>query len=112
MKKPIKMRIGIFRKCANKTLLTVKLTSLFLVLGIMQVTAESDSQTAPETRQQQIVVTGNVTSGATGETLHGVNIIEKGTQNGTVTNVDGTYTLSVSNEEAVLVFSFVGYLAE
>ena len=112
MKKPIKMRIGIFRKCANKTLLTVKLTSLFLVLGIMQVTAESDSQTAPETRQQQIVVTGNVTSGATGETLPGVNIIEKGTQNGTVTNVDGTYTLSVSNEEAVLVFSFIGYLTE
>jgi TonB-linked SusC/RagA family outer membrane protein len=112
MKSPIKKRIGIFKKCANKTLLTVKLTSLFLILGIMQVTAESYSQTAPENKQQQIVITGKVTSGATGESLPGVNIIEKGTQNGTVTNVDGTYTLNVSGEDAVLVFSFIGYLSE
>jgi TonB-linked SusC/RagA family outer membrane protein len=112
MKKPIKKRIKFFRKCAYKNLLTMKLTSLFLILGIMQVTAESYSQTASENEQQKIVVTGKVTAGATGESLPGVNIIEKGTQNGTVTNVDGTYTLSISSEDAVLVFSFIGYLTE
>ncbi len=112
MKKPIKKRIGIFKKCAIKTLLTMKLTGLFLVIGIMQVTAENYPQTSPENSKQQIVVTGKVTAGATGESLPGVNIIEKGTQNGTVTNVDGTYTLSISAAEAVLVFSFIGYLTE
>jgi TonB-linked SusC/RagA family outer membrane protein len=112
MKKPINKRIVIFRKFANNNLLTIKLTSLFFVLGIMQVTAESYLEKAPENRQQQIVITGKVTSGATGESLPGVNIIEKGTLNGTVTNIDGTYTLGVSSEEAVLVFSFIGYLTE
>jgi hypothetical protein len=98
MKKPIKKCIGIFKKCRNKTLLIMKLISLILIPGIMQVNAESYSQAAPENSQQQIVVTGKVTSGATGESLPGVNIVEKGTQNGTMTNVDGTYTLRLSSE--------------
>jgi TonB-linked SusC/RagA family outer membrane protein len=112
MKKPIKKHIKIFRKCAYKSLLAMKLTSLFLIPGIMQATAEDYSQKAPENQRQQIVVTGRVTSAATGESLPGVNIIEKGTQNGAVTNIDGTYTLDVSGEDAVLVFSFIGYLSE
>jgi TonB-linked SusC/RagA family outer membrane protein len=112
MKKPIKKHIKIFRKCAYKSLLAMKLTSLFLIPGIMQATAEDYSQKAPENQRQQIVVTGRVTSAATGESLPGVNIIEKGTQNGAVTNIDGTYTLGVSSKEALLVFSFIGYLTE
>jgi len=40
--------------------------------------------------------------------LPGVNILEKGTQNGTVTGFDGDYTLEVA-EDAVLVFSYVGF---
>jgi len=41
--------------------------------------------------------------------LQGVSIVEKGTSNGTVTNGDGKYTISVSSKDAVLKFSFVGY---
>ena len=47
---------------------------------------------------------------ANGETLIGVNIVEKGTSSGTVSNVDGSYSLNVSSPEAVLVFSYVGFL--
>ena len=43
-----------------------------------------------------------------GETLIGVNIIEKGTINGTASDVDGSYALSVS-EGSTLVFSYTGY---
>src|SRR5699024_4686469 len=43
--------------------------------------------------------------------LPGVNILIKGTTNGTVTTVDGTYSLDVP-EDAVLVFSFIGFLTE
>ena len=52
-------------------------------------------------------VTGNVMS-PEGETLPGVNVIEKGTNNGTVTDIDGNYSLNVG-EDAILLFSFVGY---
>ena len=52
-------------------------------------------------------VTGNVT-GDDGADIPGVTILEKGTNNGTITDVDGNFTLSVSSGNSVLVFSFVG----
>ena len=56
-------------------------------------------------------VSGKVTSYEDNEPLPGVNVVEKGTSNGTVTNVEGQYNLSV-NEGAILVFSSVGYTSE
>jgi TonB-linked SusC/RagA family outer membrane protein len=53
-------------------------------------------------------VTGKVTSSDDGSGLPGVNILEKGTSNGTVTDADGSYTLTVK-EDATLVFTFIGY---
>ena len=53
-------------------------------------------------------VTGRVIDAASDEALPGVNIVEKGTYNGTVTDLDGNYALEVS-DNAVLVFSSVGY---
>ena len=56
-------------------------------------------------------ISGTVTSYEDNESLPGVNVVEKGTTNGTVTNVDGEYNLTVS-EGATLVFSSVGYTTE
>ncbi len=47
-----------------------------------------------------------------GEGLPGVNIIVKGTQHGAVTDAEGRYKISVPDEKAVLIFSFVGYLSQ
>jgi TonB-linked SusC/RagA family outer membrane protein len=44
--------------------------------------------------------------------LPGVNIVEKGTTNGTVSDIDGNYTLEVPGSESVLVFSSVGFMTE
>ena len=44
-----------------------------------------------------------------GEPLIGVSIVEKGTTNGTVTDLDGNYTLTVQTANPVLLFSYVGY---
>lgn len=52
-------------------------------------------------------VTGVVSSDL-GDLLPGVTVLEKGTNNGTVTDFDGKFSLSVSGGEAVLEFSFVG----
>lgn len=57
---------------------------------------------------QDHLVSGLVTSAATGEPIPGVNVIEKGTTNGVVTDFDGQYSLKVS-PEAVLVFSYLGF---
>lgn len=55
-------------------------------------------------------VTGRVTD-ELGEPIIGANIVEKGTINGTVTDIDGNFSLSV-NENAVLVVSYIGYLGQ
>ncbi|MFO7259409.1 MAG: carboxypeptidase-like regulatory domain-containing protein, partial [Bacteroidota bacterium] len=61
---------------------------------------------------QGTVVTGSVSDAETGDPLPGVNIVEKGTANGTTTDSEGRYTLSVSGPEARLVFSFIGYATQ
>ena len=60
----------------------------------------------------EITITGTVTASDNNEPLPGVNILVKGTQTGTTTDQNGTYRLSVDNGDAILVFSFVGYLVQ
>lgn len=55
-----------------------------------------------------VAVTGLVTD-ENGQGFPGVNIIVKGTSTGTTTDVNGRYALNVEDENATLVFSFVGY---
>ena len=47
-----------------------------------------------------------------GKSMIGVNIVEKGTTTGTVTGIDGNFSITVSEPNATLVFSYVGYLSE
>jgi hypothetical protein len=56
----------------------------------------------------QQVITGQV-SEESGNPLPGVNVLVKGTAAGTVTDGDGKFSLPVSSNDAVLVFSFIGY---
>ncbi|GET23257.1 SusC/RagA family TonB-linked outer membrane protein [Prolixibacter denitrificans] len=57
--------------------------------------------------QQRITVSGTITEAATGNPIPGVTVLVKGTTTGTVTNVDGQYTIEATGD-AVLTFSFVG----
>jgi TonB-linked SusC/RagA family outer membrane protein len=61
-----------------------------------------------ELRAQQSTVSGLVTSKEDGTPLPGVNIVVKGTNDGTSTDADGRYSLNVPEAEAVLVFTFIG----
>ncbi len=61
--------------------------------------------------QQDFRVSGKVLD-ENGSPLIGVNVVEKGTTNGTVTNLEGTFNFSVSGPQSTLVFSFIGYLKE
>ncbi len=66
----------------------------------------------PKAMLQQFRVTGKVTDAASGDPLPGVYVRLEGTNTGTVTGAGGEYSIEVPNNEAVLVFSFIGYLTE
>ncbi len=68
----------------------------------------SVSSLASIQRPVLIQVSGQVT-GEEGEGLPGVNVLEKGTTNGTITDIDGNFRLSVAGSQSVLVFSFIGF---
>lgn len=62
-----------------------------------------------EAESSEINVKGKVVSEEDGESLPGVNVLVKGTTTGTVTDLDGNYSLDAP-EDGVLVFSFIGYI--
>lgn len=55
----------------------------------------------------QFTISGKVVD-ESNQPLPGVNVIEKGTTNGTITDLEGKYSLKVKDENALLVFSFIG----
>jgi len=81
-----------------KLLITITLV-MFLIIGLQPAQAQS--------RQ----ISGQVTE-ANGGPLPGVSVLVKGTSNGTATDMDGRFTLSIPDNNAVLVFSFIGYAAQ
>jgi hypothetical protein len=62
----------------------------------------------PYNNSLYIQVTGVVTD-QKGEPLPGISILEQGTNNGTVSDIDGKFNISVSFVESILIFSFIGY---
>ncbi|MEM6845039.1 MAG: TonB-dependent receptor [Bacteroidota bacterium] len=60
---------------------------------------------------QSQTISGTVTADEEGP-LPGVNILVKGTSTGTVTDIEGNYRISINTDDAVLVFSAVGYETE
>jgi TonB-dependent starch-binding outer membrane protein SusC len=90
-------------------LLTSYLKS-FLVVGVLSfINLQPQELFAKDhSFQAEIVVTGNVKD-EIGATLPGVNILEKGSSNGTVSDADGNYRITVSSSQSILIFSFIGF---
>lgn len=84
----------------------VMLSLAFLLLSIGNGFAETT-----DTKQNTITVTGKVTSASDGMPLIGVSIVLKGTAEGTVTDLEGNYTINVPSN-ATLVFSYIGYVIQ
>ena len=84
----------------RKTLLRGAVVTFFMSLSCLF----SFSQT---TRTISGVVKDNA-----GEVMIGVNVLIKGTTNGTITDIDGNYKLTGVSERSVLVVSYIGYLTQ
>lgn len=78
-----------------------KVFLLLLVTVVFSLTAKGQERT----------VSGKVTSDS-GSELPGVTVLVKGSTTGTVTNIEGDYSLDVAWENSTLVFSFIGYTAQ
>jgi len=61
---------------------------------------------------QGVQVSGNVTSADDGTALPGVSVVVRGTTIGAVTDFEGNYSITVPDESATLMFSFVGMLTQ
>jgi TonB-linked SusC/RagA family outer membrane protein len=67
---------------------------------------------AAQAAMAQYTVSGKVTSGEDQSPLPGVNILVKGTTNGTISDADGNFTINVPSANDVLVLSFVGFITQ
>lgn len=79
-----------------------KTRMLGIILGVLSLVSSAFAQTA---------IKGTVTDENNGLTLPGVSVAIKGTTLGTITDIDGNYSLSVRSSNDILVFSFIGYSA-
>ena len=96
MKKPIILKSTTFSRFLSKSM---TLLILFIVFSSAALMAQ---------KQSDILVSGIVTD-PQGETLIGVSVQIKGSGKGTVTDIDGKFSLRVPSEKSVLQFSYIGY---
>lgn len=93
---------SVLDKCLNKTEIGYIIDEKIIVLKKKKEIKKEVIQ-----QQQKIKVKGKVID-ASGETLPGVSVMEKGTDNGVVTDENGNYEITVSSASSVLIYSFVG----
>lgn len=67
-------------------------------------------ESEPSVQQQDFAISGTIVDG-NGEPVVGANVLEKGTSNGTITDLDGRFTLTV-DPKAILKVSYIGYLTK
>ena len=85
-----------------------KLMKLLRIYFILIVFAVGSSQLCA---QNVTTIVGRV-SDEKGELLIGVTVIEKGTSNGVITDINGQYTLNVTSKDPTLTFSFISYVPQ
>lgn len=90
----------------------VLIKSCMVFLGLMLISMGNARAGVNETRQTSVRVSGQVVDNSTGETLPGVSLSIKGTNTGTVTDMDGNFAMNVPNANVTLVFSHIGYLTQ
>ena len=103
-----KFRKKVKMRCHGKA---IKITStLLLCVFICSSTMYSRTEfiKVSEVAKEQKEITGNIVD-ENGLPLPGVNVLEKGTSNGVMTDFDGNYSIEVSSEDAILVFSSIGF---
>lgn len=106
-------KIKFFTSECRKLSHIMRNTFLLAILASSQLWAYAGPEinsSNPITQQNAHRVTGAITDATTGEPIIGATVLEKGTQNGTVTDFDGKYSLEVRG--ATLTISYIGYISK
>lgn len=85
-------------ECKGKHILRISCSVFLLLIFISSAFSQENKK-----------VVGRVIDKTNGEVLIGVTVLEVGTSNGTSTNVDGAYSITVSSSNSELKFSYIGY---
>lgn len=91
-------RIGMLSKQLSKR----------LALMILLISCATMFYGKPSDADQRKVITGYVTEKETGEMLPGASVSVKGTTRGSMTDLDGKYSIEVNSDNDILVFSYIG----
>jgi TonB-linked SusC/RagA family outer membrane protein len=98
----------------DKMKIVMKLMTMLLLFGTIQTFAapgNSDAGVVSSGDLQQKRITGQIKDAA-GSALPGVNVLEKGTINGAITDANGNFAISVSSANSMLSISFIGYATQ
>jgi TonB-linked SusC/RagA family outer membrane protein len=96
----------------HKLLLTVKIVTILLFCGLVLPGYSLSAGTYAADMQQQIKVSGTIKDASNGEAMVGVNVQVKGTTTGAVTDIAGKFTINVTDANATLIVSFIGYVSQ
>ncbi len=93
----------------KKSKLDYRLEDEVIILFPREITTPVSTEVnKSEVQQEKRIITGIVTD-ENGTPLPGVNVVEKGTMNGTSTSIEGLYNLNVTSDKSTLTFSFIGF---
>ena len=95
----------IFRMVSSRTFFSALIASACCSVSAVPAIAENHDAYGV---MQSVAVKGTIVD-AYGIPVIGASILEKGTTNGVITDIDGNFTLNVSSKDAVLVISYIGY---
>lgn len=88
-------------------------TCAFLATGVgcmpLYATNERTSLSVESVQQKKEITVSGVIKDKNGEPVIGVNVVEKGTTNGTITDLEGKYSLKVNNAKSSLSVTYIGY---
>jgi TonB-linked SusC/RagA family outer membrane protein len=105
-----------YRFFPGKLLKMLLLVSLALIINTTHSKAEDvDSKrklSSGNVKQPGFVVSGKIIDIESSDPMPGVNIIEDGTTNGVISDLQGRYSISVKDENSILNFSFIGYASQ
>jgi TonB family protein len=104
-----KKRLIMMTKMESKKGAWLKALLALPVLAILLI-ANAARTPAGLSEAEDYIVSGKVVEAASGEAMPGVSVVWKGTTWGTVTGMNGDFILEVKDENAVVVYSFVGYM--
>jgi TonB-dependent starch-binding outer membrane protein SusC len=104
----------------HKLTLAVKIMTLLLFCGLglpaysltTENPASGNNPGGTVAENQQIKVSGTITDAASNQPLPGVNVLVKGTINGAISDVNGNFVVTLSDPNATLIFSFIGYVSK